>query len=324
VAVGGVVTALALTAATGADAAVTAVFTRAAGAPVRGLDISAYQHAGTPINWGLLAGQGIRFVAIKVSEGTYYVNPYYPSDARSAAAAGLAVLPYVFANPSRASPTATVKFAVSAISAIGGERGHLPLVVDLENDPYNKSADCYRLPVPAMLAWIAGFTAQAEALTGKWPVIYTTEDWWRECTGSAGQFRHDPLWLAAFDGTRPSVPSPWRGWTFWQYSNDGSLAGIRQADLDYFMPASGLPALRLPARPTSGKAASGKAECGNKHCQRHPAQRLTGKKGSTANKGKHRDQGKHRKHSSRPKKRSHRKSRPGHSLPSRTEFPGVT
>jgi hypothetical protein len=235
-----------------------------------------------------------------------------------------AVLPYVFANPSRASPTATVKFAVSAISAIGGERGHLPLVVDLENDPYNKSADCYRLPVPAMLAWIAGFTAQTEALTGKWPVIYTTEDWWRECTGSAGQFRHDPLWLAAFDGTRPSVPSPWRGWTFWQYSNDGSLAGIRQADLDYFMPASGLPALRLPARPTSGKAASGKAECGNKHCQRHPAQRLTGKKGSTANKGKHRDQGKHRKHSSRPKKRSHRKSRPGHSLPSRTEFPGVT
>ncbi len=27
-----------------------------------------------------------------------------------------------------------------------------------------------------MLAWIAGFTAQAEALNGKWPVIYTTED----------------------------------------------------------------------------------------------------------------------------------------------------
>jgi GH25 family lysozyme M1 (1,4-beta-N-acetylmuramidase) len=318
VAASGVVTALALTAATGARAAVAAADPLVGGAPVRGLDISAYQHAGSPINWGLLAGQGIRFVAIKVSEGTYYVNPYYPADARGATAAGLAVLPYVFANPRRASPTATVNFAVSAIRAVGGERGHLPLVVDLENDPYNKSADCYGLGVPAMLAWIAGFTAQAEALNGKWPVIYTTEDWWRECTGSAGQFRHDPLWLAAFDGTRPTVPSPWRDWTFWQYSNDGSLAGIRQADLDYFVPASGLPALRLPARPASGKAASGKAasgkaECGQQHCPRHPAQRLTGKKGNTGNTGKQGEKGKHRKHRSRLKKRSHRKSRPGHS-----------
>jgi GH25 family lysozyme M1 (1,4-beta-N-acetylmuramidase) len=257
VAASGVVLALSLTAVTGAHAAVTAAVTDAGGTPVRGLDISAYQHAGSPINWGLLASQGIRFVAIKVSEGTYYTNPYYRSDARGAAAAGLAVLPYVFANPSRDKATPTVNFAVSALrsmKAIGGKRGRLPLVVDLENDPYSKTEDCYGVSVPAMLAWIAGFTARAEALTGKWPVIYTTQDWWQECTRSAGQFWRDPLWLAAFDGTPPTVPSPWRGWTFWQYSNDGSLAGIGQADLDYFVPAGGLPRLRAPARPAPGKS----------------------------------------------------------------------
>jgi len=236
--------ALSLAAVPGTHAAVT----EALGTPVRGLDISAYQHAGARIDWGLLARQGNRFIAIKVSEGTYYLNPYYPSDARGAAAAGLRVLPYAFANPSRGGGTATASFAVSAT---GTQRrpARLPLVVDLENNPYRKADDCYGLDVPAMTAWIARFTARAEALTGKWPVIYTTAAWWQECTGSTGQFRRDPLWLAAFDDTLPTVPCPWLHWTFWQYNNEGTLPGIGQADLDYYQPTSGLPALRAPAKP---------------------------------------------------------------------------
>ena len=107
-AIGGVAVTLSLAGVPGARAAVT----ETAGAPVRGLDISAYQHAGAPIDWAVLARQGIRFVAIKVSEGTYYLNPYYASDARAAAAAGLAVMPYVFANPGRGGGAATASFAV--------------------------------------------------------------------------------------------------------------------------------------------------------------------------------------------------------------------
>jgi lysozyme len=309
VAAGGVVLALSLTPVTDAHAAVT----EAGGAPVRGLDISAYQHAGSPIDWGLLAEQGMRFVAIKVSEGTYYANPYYPSDARGAAAAGLALMPYVFANPSRSGAEATVDYAVKAIQAVGAngsERGRLPLVVDLENDPYNKATDCYGLGVPAMLAWISGFTARAEALTGEWPVIYTTKDWWQECTGSAGQFRHDPLWLAAFDGTLPTVPSPWRGWTFWQYSNNGSPAGISQADLDYFQSAGDLPALRAPARPASKKAAAKKAASKKKHPKSHPPRHLNSKQHKQHKDSKpHKDSKNGKKHNNRskPKKHSHRK-----------------
>jgi GH25 family lysozyme M1 (1,4-beta-N-acetylmuramidase) len=253
--------ALSLTTAAGASAAVT----EAGAAPVRGLDISAYQHARSPIDWGLLAEHGIRFVAIKVSEGTYYVNPYYPSDERAAAATGIAVLPYVFANPRRVGGTPTASFAVSAM---GSERGRLPLVVDLENDPYNKTAICYGLGIQAMLAWITRFTAQAAALTGKWPVIYTTADWWQECTGQTGRFRRDPLWLAAFDGAALTVPSPWHDWTFWQYNNDGSLPGIGEADLDYYEPTGDLPVLNAPTR-----RASKKKPKPDRHLRRRPAQR---------------------------------------------------
>jgi len=220
-----------------------------AGQPVRGLDISAYQHDRTPINWGLLARQGVGFIAVKVSEGTYYRNPYYPADARAAAAAGIRVMPYAFANPRRSGGAATASFAVATVGAPRAAAG-LPLVVDLENDPYKKGADCYGVGVTAMISWIAGFTGRAVALTGKWPVIYTTAAWWRECAGSTSRFRHDPLWLAAFGGTRPTVPSPWAHWTFWQYDNAGFLPGIGQTDLDYYQPTDGLPALRAaPARP---------------------------------------------------------------------------
>jgi GH25 family lysozyme M1 (1,4-beta-N-acetylmuramidase) len=231
--------ALALARAPGAAAA-----TGRAGHSVRGLDISAYQHTGKAINWRLLGSEGIRFVAIKASEGTYYTNPYYLSDARGAAAAGLAVLPYVFANPSRAHGAQTARFAVSAAHLGRGASQRLPLVVDLENDPYKQDADCYGLGVHRMIRWISGFLLTAHARTGKWPVIYTTAAWWRECTGSTARFAADPLWLAAFGGTQPAAPFPWSRWAFWQYDDQAVLPGIGQTDLDYYQPTSNLPALR--------------------------------------------------------------------------------
>ncbi|HVT66832.1 MAG TPA: GH25 family lysozyme [Trebonia sp.] len=239
--------ALSLTIAPGARA----VIEKARGSAVHGLDISSYQHAGAPINWRALAQGHIRFVAIKLSEGTYYRNPYYASDARAAAAAGLAVLSYVFANPAKAGGPATADYAVSAA---GGPRAagtaRLPLVVDLENDPYKRNADCYGESVPAMIAWIRGFSDRAERLTGRWPVIYTAAAWWAECTHSTGQFVRDPLWLAAFDGTEPVLPSPWQRWTFWQYNEKGSVPGISPTDLDYYQPTAALPALTAaPRRP---------------------------------------------------------------------------
>jgi GH25 family lysozyme M1 (1,4-beta-N-acetylmuramidase) len=237
--------AAALSAALAPNAYGTAVKTNILTAKVSGLDISAYQHVGSPIDWGLLAADGNRFVAIEVSEGTYYVNRYYRSDARAATRSGLAALPYVFANPSRASGKATASFA---LKAAGSARGRSPLVVDLENDPYQKQDDCYSLEIPPMIAWITGFIGEAKALTGQLPVIYTTADWWEECTGDTAKFRQAALWLAAYQGTPPTAPSPWPHWTFLQYNNEGTLPGVGQTDLDYFVPTASFPTLSPPAK----------------------------------------------------------------------------
>ena len=240
---GGMVAAVSLT----ASPALAAAVTRSGGHPERGIDISAYQNANGPIDWRELARHGIKFVAIKASEGTYYANQYYRPDARAASRAGLAVLAYAFANPDRAGGAATARFAVRTAHYRRG-RGALPLVVDLENDPYSTS-DCYWRGRGRMIAWIAGFANRARALTGAWPIIYTTPSWWQECTGSTGRFRHDPLWLADYDGGRPAAPSPWSRWSFWQYSEEGYLPGIGWTDLDVFQSASGLPSLHPTSEP---------------------------------------------------------------------------
>ncbi len=230
--------------------------------PVRGLDISSYQHGRTRINWLLLARHGIRFVSVKVSEGTYYRNPYYRSDVWAAAAAGLAVMPYAFANPAQAGGAPTARYAIRVTGSLRGP-ARLPLVIDLENDPYRAGAHCYGLRggKGAMIRWIAGFVSEARRLTGKWPVIYTSASWWGECTGGTSRFRRDPLWLAAYGGTRPAALATWGHWTFWQYNNVGRLPGIGTVDLDYYQPTGDMPWLRpllrrtararaLPARPS--------------------------------------------------------------------------
>jgi GH25 family lysozyme M1 (1,4-beta-N-acetylmuramidase) len=240
--------------------------------PVRGLDISAYQHTGSPINWHQLARDGLRFVSIKASEATYYLNPYYAADAHSAAAAGLAVLPYVFANPAVAGGAPTARFAVRAAGIKHGS-GRPPLVVDLENDPYRKNTDCYGIGVKKMTGWVAGFIRQVHTLTGRWPVIYTTAAWWQECTHSTTQFRNDPLWLAAFGRSPGSVPAPWQRWAFWQYADNGSLPGIGPVDLDYYRPTDGLPSLSPVRKPIEKKPAKKKPAQAKKHPPARAAQK---------------------------------------------------
>ncbi|MGH3293668.1 MAG: GH25 family lysozyme, partial [Trebonia sp.] len=165
--------------------------------------------------------------------------------------------------------------------------------------------DCYGLGSSAMISWIGGFTRRIKALTGAWPTIYTTADWWRECTGSTGRFPHDPLWLAAFGGTAPTVPSPWQNWTFWQYDNAGSLAGIGNTDLDYYHPTDGLPALRPKAAAASAKAAAKKRAAAAKS-KRHM---------KTKGKSQHKKQAKGK---SKPKPKKHAAHHPSAS----SRYPG--
>jgi GH25 family lysozyme M1 (1,4-beta-N-acetylmuramidase) len=204
-----------------------------------GMDVSAYQHVRhAVIDWRRAADSGIRFAAIKVTEGTYYTNPYYPSDVRAAVRAGLYVAPYVFANPHVSGGARQARYALARTRYRLRDR-MLPLVLDLEPDPYARKEHvnaCYGLSARRMTGWIAAFAAQTRRLSGRPPLIYTTAFWWRQCTGNTVALRRDPLWVAAYDTRRPEMPAGWSDWTFWQYRQAAHVSGIAYrggVDLSY-------------------------------------------------------------------------------------------
>ena len=180
----------------------------AAIAPVQGTDVSSLQGASTSINWTDVAGSE-RFIAVKATEGNYYADPDYQGDVTAAAAAGLYVMPYVFANPYQSSAsnvnagngwgTVQADYAwnqeINKVAAPAYKSGSLmlPVAVDLENDPYvnteTNSNACYGLSQSTMVAWITAFVNEMKKDSGKAPIIYTTTGWWNSCTGDSTRSR---------------------------------------------------------------------------------------------------------------------------------------
>jgi GH25 family lysozyme M1 (1,4-beta-N-acetylmuramidase) len=209
--------------------------------PTQGIDVSSLQHPrNAVINWADVAGAGSTFAAIKASEGTYYVNPYYASDAVQAASAGLLVMPYAFANPFHAKVNGSAKeqadVAVRQLTSAAMPAGQmLPLALDIEPDPYavrQKTNQCYGLRQTAMVTWIRQFLAEAQLKTGNKPVIYTTTAWWKACTGNSAVFGSYPLWIASYGKSAPGLPAGWSKYTFWQQTAKGSVPGITGSRTD--------------------------------------------------------------------------------------------
>jgi len=218
--------------------------------PMPGLDVAAYQHPatsqypnGAPIDWPQVAAAGYRFAAVKGTEGDYYVNPWATADLAKAKAAGVDATPYHFAIPNVSSGQQQAEFAVEYSGYAPGSQT-LPLMLDIEYDPYvatDGTNECYGLSATKMTTWIAGFVTTARSLTGQYPIIYTTANWWDACTGGSTAFSADPMWVAAYGVDTPPLPAGWQDWSFWQYTSGGTVPGVVSpgtTDLDRFSPTT--------------------------------------------------------------------------------------
>jgi GH25 family lysozyme M1 (1,4-beta-N-acetylmuramidase) len=224
----------------GGQAAAAAASAVPSGAAVRGVDVASWEHPqGARINWTKVARAGYKFAFIKASEGNYYANPYYATDLSQAKAAGLYVTGYHFAVPNVSSGAEQADYAVRQARYTADGRT-MPLALDIEYNPYGGT--CYGLTAARMVGWISAFTAEVRRLTGQPPIIYSTADWWRSCTGDTRVFDSDPLWIAAPRATPAPLPSGWQDWTFWQYTSTALVPGITgRVDVSYF----GLAVVRL-------------------------------------------------------------------------------
>jgi lysozyme len=95
-------------------------------------------------------------------------------------------------------------------------------------------------------AWTKSFMDQVYLRTGVRGAIYTSPSFWTNNVGNSQKLAtagYKVLWVAHWTtASAPSVPaSNWggNGWTFWQYTSDGTVAGISgRVDLNRYRHSS--------------------------------------------------------------------------------------
>jgi GH25 family lysozyme M1 (1,4-beta-N-acetylmuramidase) len=184
-------------------------------ATVSGMDVASYQGN---VDWAYWWGQGKRFAYVKATEGTSYQNPYFTQQYNGSYNIGMIRGAYHFALPNVSSGASQANYFVDHGGGWSRDGKTLPGALDIEYNPYG--ATCYGLSTTAMVAWIKSFSDTYHARTGRWPTIYTTTNWWSQCTGNRGDFSStNPLWVARYASTPGTLPYAWSFYTFWQYTS---------------------------------------------------------------------------------------------------------
>jgi GH25 family lysozyme M1 (1,4-beta-N-acetylmuramidase) len=193
---------------------------------VSGMDVSGYQGA---VDWGTAAANGGQFAYVKATEGTGYVNPDFAQQYNGSYDAGMIRGAYHFATPNTSSGAAQADYFVGNGGGWSADGKTLPPMLDIEYNPYGD--ECYDLSQADMVNWIADFSNEVLARTGRYPTIYSTTDWWTTCTGNSSAFSGtNPLFIARYSSDAGTLPAGWATWTFWQYADSGTFPG----DQDYF------------------------------------------------------------------------------------------
>ena len=192
-------------------------------AGVQGLDVSSWQGS---VNWAAQKSMGARFAYVKATEGTGYKSPSFGSQYMGAYNTGLIRGAYHFALPSTSSGKAQADYFVNNGGGWSGDGKTLPPLLDVEYNPYPSLGNmCYNMTPAQMVTWISDFNKQMIARTGRAPAIYTTNDWWKTCTGNSAAFKNNPLHLASYSTVVGSIPASWGYYSIWQYSDSGPFAG---------------------------------------------------------------------------------------------------
>jgi lysozyme len=176
-----------------------------------GIDVSYWQGN---IDWSAVAGDGIEFAFIRVSDGLDYYDTEFQDNWAGAQANGIIRGAYQFFR----SDEDAIDQADLLLDEMGAlADGDLPPVIDVESTDGQTSA--------TIIAKVQQWLDHVEAATGRTPIIYTAKWFWESNLGSTA-FASYPLWAANWEVACPNIPDQWSEWYFWQTSDSGSVAGI--------------------------------------------------------------------------------------------------
>src|SRR3954471_13744785 len=197
----------------------------------KGVDVSNWQRS---IDWLQVSSDGYTFAFAKATESTNFTDITYAVNRTGATGVGIRIGAYHFARPVGASPAAQVASGIAQadhfVDAAQMRGGDLPPALDLE-------ANCGLQP-PGLVTWTQAWLDEVAARTGTSAVVYASPSFWKTSLGDSTAFAlaSHRLWIAHWTkSAAPTVPaSNWNGlgWTFWQWSNCASVAGIQSKCVD--------------------------------------------------------------------------------------------
>ena len=177
----------------------------------------------------------------QATEGTTYIDSTFSNHYIGATNAGFIRGGYHFAHPDYSSGSTQAAFFLAHGGGWSRDGITLPGMLDIEYNP--NGATCYGLSQASMVNWISDFVNYYHSKTTRYPMIYSTADWWSTCTGNTAAFHTTcPLVLARYGSSPGIIPGGWPYQTIWQNSDAYTYGG----DSDIFNgPYSGLQNLAL-------------------------------------------------------------------------------
>jgi lysozyme len=185
----------------------------ATGSVVKGVDVSVYQ--GT-VDWTSVKGAGMDFAIARISDGSD-LDTQFATNWSGMKSAGLVRGAYQYFEPGQ-DPTTQANIVISAVGKLGS--GDLPVTADMETTGGESAA--------TIAANLKTWMAAVQAGTGKAPMVYTAEGYWDGSVDSTA-FASNPLWVANWGVSCPTLPTGWSTWDFWQDADNGTVAGISGA-----------------------------------------------------------------------------------------------
>lgn len=185
---------------------------------VAGVDLSKWQGA---VDFAKIRAAGNTYVFVKVSQGATGADPDYARNIAGARAAGLYAGSYHFYSTDHDAQSQFDNLS----QHIDLKPGDLPPVVDIEVLAQNS--------LPGLDQQLQTLLTLIEGKYAIKPILYSGQSFASQYLKGFSAY---PLWLAEYtSASAPRLPPDWSAWTFWQYSQSGSVAGVSGAvDLDRF------------------------------------------------------------------------------------------
>lgn len=186
----------------------------------KGIDVS---HWDGSIDFDKVKDDGIKIVYIKATQGEFFVDPHFVTNAKNAKKSGLLTGYYHYFTA--VSEDGAINEAIHFVDTIKNYPWDCRLAIDIEE---SNNLDGYTLSNLCRI-----FLEKVKSLTKSDVVIYTYTSFITSYLKTYLDVY--PLWIAEYGVNTPRSNDIWNTWIGFQYSNNGHIAGLSsEVDLDEF------------------------------------------------------------------------------------------